>query len=274
MNAYDLPVNVHGVDWSGAQDAGRRIWIASGKLSDCGQLTVRRLIRGEQLANSGRTRVLCLPAFTQWVAGQGACAIGLDFPFSLPEPLLESECWEGFVLRFATQFLDPESFRSWCNARACGKELKRMTDRVAKTPFSPYNLRLFRQTYWGIAGVLNPLLTRGTAVMLPMQATRSGVPWLLETCPASLLKRLDLYVPYKGNTSKEYRARRHILSSIAKIERVQFSRGLKMLMAADTGGDALDATLAAVAIARALQDPEFPYPAWRQEYSLEALVYC
>ena len=273
LNKSSLPENVHGVDWSGARDAGRRIWIASAKRSDSGRLLVQRLIRGEQLSNSGRTRERCLPALIQWISGQGGCAIGLDFPFSLPRSLMDFECWEEFVIRFATLFPDPESFRSWCNVRAGGKELKRLTDRVAKTPFSPYNLRLFRQTYWGIAGVLNPLLTHQKAVMLPMQAARAGVPWLLETCPASLLKRLGLYAPYKGNGNRKYRERRHIIDSIAEHERITVSRGLKKLMLDDIGGDALDATLAAVAVARAVKDPDFPYPEWQPDYALEALVY-
>lgn len=273
LNGFCFPVEVHGIDWSGARDAGRRIWIASGKISDCGQLMVQRLIRGEQLPNSGRTRERCLPALTQWIAGQGACAIGLDFPFGLPNSLMQCERWEDFVIRFSTRFPSPESFRSWCSARARGKELKRLTDRLAKTPFSPYNLRLFRQTYWGISGVLKPLLTRREAVMLPMQSQRTGVPWLLETCPASLLKRLGLYVHYKGKGSKARHGRQHIINSVAEHGRVKFCCGLKKVMLDDIGGDALDATLAAVAVARALRQPDFPYLEWQQEYSLEALVY-
>lgn len=242
-------------------------------MSDSGPLIVQRLLHGEQLPNSGRTRDRCLPALTDWISGQGSCAIGLDFPFGLPKLLLEFKRWEDFVIRFPTRFPSPESFRSWCNAHAGGKELKRLTDRLAKTPFSPYNLRMFRQTYWGIVGVLNPLVMRQKAVTLPMQPMRASVPWLLETCPASLLKRLGLYVPYKGKEKKFHQGRRHIVNSLLEHGRVKYSRGLKKVMLDDIGGDALDATLAALAVSRALRHPDFPCPEWREDYSLEALVY-
>ncbi len=268
-----LPERVQGVDWSGAIDAGRRIWIASGECQN-GRLSITELFRVADLSASVKGRAKSIAAVVDWIARLKFCVIGMDFPFSLPIPLIEADNWETFVLSFTERFRDPEHFRAWCAAQANGKELKRRTDELAKTPFSPYNLRLFRQTYWGIAGVLAPLVKTKSAVVLPMQSPRQGVPWLLETCPASLLKRLDRYIPYKGADSQHRKGRRHIVTSIQRHEFLLLSdsRIVKKLLS-DSGGDALDAVLAALAAFKALQHPEFPYPDWHEDFALEALVY-
>ena len=268
-----LPDRVLGVDWSGAIDAGRRIWIASGECQH-GCLKITELFRAADLSASVKGRAQSIAAVADWIARLKYCVIGMDFPFSLPLPLIKANSWETFVLSFAERFRDPEDFRAWCTEQGKGKELKRRTDELAKTPFSPYNLRLFRQTYWGIAGVLAPLVTTKSAVILPMQAPRRGLPWLLETCPASLLKRLDQYVSYKGPDSRHRKGRRRIVTSIQRDESLRFADSwiIKKVLA-DTGGDALDAVLAALAAFKALHRPEFPYPDWHKDFALEALVY-
>lgn len=268
-----LPCRVHGIDWSGARDAGRRIWIATADLGG-GGARLTGLQRAEDLPAAGRSRDRCLPALRQWLCAQGTCVVGLDFPFGLPLPLVQERDWVTFLRRFAERFPDPDALRRWCLERAGGRELKRLTDVETRTPFCPYNLRMYRQTYWGIAHILEPLVTAGVAVALPMQAPRPGVPWLLETCPASVLKRSGLYRPYKGG-SDDHRTQRHrILDTLISRGRlVLAARGVRQRVLKDAGGDALDAVIAAATMVGVVSEGGPMGIASSRAYALEACVY-
>ncbi len=186
---------------------------------------------------------------------------------------MDAQNWRDFVIQFADRFPAPELFANWCRSNACGKELKRTTDRIAKTPFSAYNLRMFRQTYWGIAGVLGPLVAEDCVSVLPMQQPIHGKPWLLETCPASLLKRLGMYASYKGRGTRYRHQRKTIVAALGKRNLLGLSEEGANVIVDDPGGDAVDAVLAGIATAGAVTHPDFPRIAWRDEYALEACVY-
>lgn len=85
--------------------------------------------------------------------------------------------WEDFVRSFAERCSDPQHFKEACRAADGGRELKRVTDKESHTPFSPYNLWLYRQTYFGIRDLLRPLVHDGLVSVLRMQnqATRQTV---------------------------------------------------------------------------------------------------
>ncbi len=263
-----------GIDWSGAADAGRRIHIAEGRLSAHG-LALSALRRAEELPAGGRDREVCLPALRRWLAAQGPCAVGLDFPFGLPRALMDAPDWPSFVRQFAGRFRSPEDFRGWCRSRSGGQELKRRADVETRTPFSPYNLRLYRQTYWGISALLAPLLVRGQAVAVPMQPAVPHLPWLLEACPASLLKRRGLYIPYKGAGAGARAARAHILERLQAESRLREPpERLRDRILEDPGGDALDAVVAGLAAARAVTGRSRPPMHEGADYALEGVVYC
>jgi hypothetical protein len=183
--------------------------------------------------------------------------------------------WANFVVNFAGRYGSPETFRRECYERAGRSELKRVTDREARTPFSPYNLRLYRQTYYGIGMVLGPLVKEAAVSVLPMQRAEPDRPWLLEICPASTLKRLGLYVPYKGR-GETFRARRwRILSLLEEAEGLTLADdALRAAMVEDTGGDALDSVLAAWATARALGDASRLAAPATSVYATEGYVYA
>jgi hypothetical protein len=265
-------VLIHGIDWSGAVDAGRRIWIATCRRST-DRLEVNSLRRAEDLPGGSRKRDVCIAALLNWIHLQGPCAIGLDFPFGLPAALVEESDWSRFALNFPRRFSSAQAFRDWCNQRAGGRELKRVTDREARTPFCPYNLRMYRQTYWGIAAVLAPLVEQQAAVVLPMQKRRIGIPWLLESCPASALKQKGLYAPYKGNAPPHQAQRSRILSALRKDGLRIPPRFLRIAME-DAAGDALDAVIAAEIAARNTSAAQRLRPApTSSAYALEAYVY-
>ncbi len=249
-------MRVHGVDFSGAVDAGRRIWIASGQIEKRA-LRIEECRRGEALPGSGRDRDQCLAALREFIRSQRGCAFGLDFPFGLPHALVKEASWEEFVRAFPDRYSTPEEFRDACQRASCGVELRRATDRESRTPFSPYNLRVYRQTYFGIRELLAPLVRDGSASVPPMQPPLPGKPWILEICPASLLKREKLYIPYKGGSKAHRAARARILMKIEKVVSLFLpSRALRRSLVDDRGGDALDSVIAACGALRALRNPD------------------
>ena len=146
---------VHGVDFSGAKDAGKKIWIARGIIQE-DVLLITECSKAEDKLGSGRGRDQSLKALREFISKQKDSIFGLDFPFGIPKSLVKEESWEKFVSSFEDIYTTPEEFRRLCKSLFEGKELKRFTDIEAKTPFSPYNLRLYRQTYFGIRDVLGP----------------------------------------------------------------------------------------------------------------------
>lgn len=240
---------VLGVDFSGARQAGDHIWIAAGTRSG-GRLSLEGCRPARELSGGGRDRKSALAALKALLESERRAAAGLDFPFGLPRSLVAEERWEDFVRAFPRRYPDAGSFREACRRAAAWRELKRRTDVEARVPFSAYNLRLYRQTYFGIADVLLPLLDSGVARAVPMQPPAPGKVLLAETCPASLLKRLGLYVPYKGRDRRFEHARSGIIewlftNNLLTIRKKEVYRSL----IEDSGGDALDAVLAAIATA-------------------------
>jgi hypothetical protein len=241
-----------GVDFSGASDAGRKIWIAEGRLGDTGALELMHCLPAMNLPGGGVRPEQAVPALTRHVAALNDARVGCDFPFSLPRDLVTARTWRSFALRYAAEFADAESFRSIMRSRHNAVEHKRMTDRIAGTPFNSYNLRLYRQTWWGITGVVSPLVRAGRAIVRPQQRVRADKPTLIEVCAACTLKSIDLYPAYKGTEAKHRKARQRILDHlIGRGALAAPSRAMRRLLLDNDGGDALDAVIGAVATARA-----------------------
>ncbi len=249
-----LERSVYGVDFSGAQDAGERIWIARGSIRE-DALNVEDLFQAKSLPGSGRERGLSHRALATFIGEQEHGILGLDFPFSLPRGLVRKKSWEEFVLAFEGAYKSPEDFRELCRSKASGRELKRITDIESRTPFSPYNLRLFRQTYFGIRDVLATLVRTDTARILPMQQPLDGKAWVLEICPASTLKKENLSMPYKGRAEGRRAARLMILEAIEEKLRLRVATSvIRSKIVSDIGGDALDAVIAALATFRVFRN--------------------
>ena len=278
MKISRMPRRVHGVDFSGAVNAGDAIWIAGGAVTSRG-LELEDCRPASRLPGGTRARDGALAALRNWIAAQGEAAIGLDFPFGLPWPLSRGyNNWEAFVRAFPSRHLSAEAFRAHCRVRAGGRELRRETDLVARTPFSPYNLRMYRQTWHGIRQVLAPLVAAEAVCVPPMQTLRPDRPWLLEICPASTLKRMGLYRPYKGKTRPHRAMRREILAHLQAAAGLRLPAALRGVILADRGGDALDSVIAAVTArlllrgASAALFPALP-PSVARKAALEAWVY-
>ena len=262
---------IHGVDFSGAKDAGKKIWIARG-VTEEDVLVITECFQAEDLPGSGRDRESSLEALGKFISEQKDSIIGLDFPFGIPRVLAKKESWEKFVLSFRATYTSPGEFRKECTLASGGIELKRFTDFKAKTPFSPYNLRLYRQTYFGIRDVLGTLIMNNTVCVPPMQKPLPDRAWVLEICPASTLKRENLHFSYKGRGEIKRAARVRILDSIEKTGVLKIKgSSLRVTIVDNAGGDALDSVIATFATFRALRnrlifDKNSPY-------ALEGWVY-
>ncbi len=235
-----------GVDFSAAADGGRRTWIAITQPAAAGGLRLIDLHPACDLPGGDPAPRRFVPALGDWLARQTGALAGLDFPFSLPERLIDAEDWPSFVLGFAGRHPDPDAFRESCRTRTGGRELRRRCDGEARTPFSAYNLRLYRQTWWGIAGLLAPLVRSGRAQVAPMHLPAGSAVTLAETCPASTLKRLSCRDSYKGAGPNCRSARCAILARLA-VEGLAIPAAAAETALSDRGGDALDSMIAAYA---------------------------
>jgi hypothetical protein len=249
------PSRVFGIDFSGAAKAGRKIWIASGVI-DGETLRFESCQRAAQLPNSGRDLERALGALVAFITQQGPCIVGFDFPFGLPCDLVEEFRWDDFAVTFGKRYPEASAFQATCTQKAIAltghKELRRATDYDAETPLSPYNLRIFRQTFYGIRDVLAPLVRSGAVSVLPMQPAVSGRIWLLEICPASTLKHMGLRQPYKHLELSS--VRESILTELIQGTGIVVPECVRDEVTADKEGDALDSVIAAVATFHALRD--------------------
>jgi len=239
--------NYVGIDFSGAASAGKKIWLAAG-FEEGGLLKVTACRRAETLPGSGRDRETSFEALKIYLQQQVDTLIGLDFPFGIPQPLVKEKDWESFVRAFTFRYNSPEQFREICYEKAGGKELKRATDHTCRAPFSPYNLRVYKQTYYGIRELLYPLIRSEKVSVLPMHEERGNKPRLIEICPASTLKEANLYFGYKGREEEKQARRLAILSYLEKERNLVLdSTEMRDMVARDPDGDALDSLVALAA---------------------------
>ncbi|MDY0874251.1 hypothetical protein [Dongia rigui] len=243
-----------GIDFSGARDAGRKIWIAEGRRSD-GPMALVDCRPATDLAGGSALPEPAIAALAHHIVAVPDTIAGCDFPFSMPIDLLGAKDWRAFALGFRQRFVDPLSFHDLCHQATGGVETKRRTDREDKTPFNSFNLRLYRQTWWGIGHLLAPLVASGRVGVWPQMPRVTGKPTLVEVCAACSLIRLDCYPSYKGRTKKHRDARKRILDLlIARGFLVPPKRAMRNMLLDNQGGDALDAVIGAIAVNRSPLD--------------------
>lgn len=273
-----------GIDFSGAVDAGRKIWVTDAVLKG-DALHVRTCRPGSMLRRGAGKRLLARDpahiALRRFLDRVGDAVVGCDFPFSLGRAFIPYDDWETFAATFARDFPSAQDMHVYTSVLgtdlyARGERVTRQTDRDARTPFSPHNLRLFRQTYHGIRDILAPLALNGRARVLPMQPYESGMTTLIEICPASLLQSARLYRPYKGRGAQERKQRKAILAYFSDPARGlhlgRLTRTVRQRAIHDAEGDALDSLLAAYSAALALVTGEL-YHQPQGDEAIEGRVY-
>lgn len=248
-----------GIDFSGARDAGKRIWISEGTIEAGNRFRLMRCQPAFRRLNCGPSRDETLPALAAWIADQYDAAIGCDFPFALPKCAVDENSWPEFVGNFG-RYATADDFRAAMRLRrtdAASREPKRRTDlpAYAATPWNPWNIRLYRQTYAGIGSLLAPLL--GRAVIVPFGKPVADQPLVIETCPASSLKQLGLYRShggYKGAGADCRRKRAQLIDVLSNRKLVSLASATRSDVVANSGGDALDSVIAALGAVAALAD--------------------
>jgi hypothetical protein len=227
------------VDWSGSAQAGKKIWAADVAFRRTGARLVRLWQPFLGLDAAG-----VADCFSDWLTAQEFDMAGLDFCFGLSSehrvpglPAGGPAALGPWLSRFAR----PEDFK-----RALGKERKRETDRLMRAPFAPTNLRMFRQTYWGLRAL------KGARLPIP--------PWdvparraVVEVLPAHVVSVLCRGCRYKGATPQARSQRQRLLAIMVRDCRLGTSRQDEEIMLDDTEGDVLDAVLATVAAGAAWQ---------------------
>jgi hypothetical protein len=264
---------IYGVDFSGSKTACRKIWVSEGFIRD-GILEVSACYPiSDIVGDKSRDRNSCLLALRSLITGSRNGVFGMDFPFSLPHQLLSSSDWKSFISGFPGKYPSAEHFREEMRALSPDHELKRLTDSQVRAPFCVYNLRLYRQTYFGIRDVLGPLVTENSACVLPMQEPVSNKPWLIEVCPASTLKKEGLYISYKGKSFRDSEARKYILEEM--LDRgISISPHIKDTAISNTDGDALDSIIAAFISSRAVRRLDILRESLPQIYLTEGYTFC
>lgn len=273
-DSKQLPFQIYGIDFSGAALAGNAIWITEA-IVDGETLYIQSCNSAANFLNCSPKRAHILPALCRFIADQKNAIFGLDFAFGIPLGMFPEPTWCQFAANFPEKFVTADQFRNHCRDVFPGSEAKRLTDLETQTPFSPYNLRMYRQTYYGIRDVLSPLVKNNAAWVLPMQQLAGDLPILLECCPASLLKKMKIYAPYKANAERENAHRRLIFGTIIEQNDIKIADpNIRERVFTDAKGDALDSLLCAYIVWNNLRKIINFQPEAVEKYGLEGMVYC
>jgi hypothetical protein len=194
---------VLGADFSGAAEAGRSIWVTEAVHTPDG-LVVEDCYRAADRWGSDRESA---HAGLRTRAVEDFAVAGLDFPFSLPAPVLEARCggtWRGLLDWVNGDGPDdPDAFASTC--RSVAREytpdgsaaIRRETD-LRRAALCPYGRRVQYQTFYGVRNVLAWLADRDDATVRPMQQRATGdapgdATRAVEVYPAATFGWLGLY---------------------------------------------------------------------------------
>ena len=244
-----------GVDFSGARDAGQKIWLTVCIERD-GALHVKSSVPAAAQFDAD-SRAACLRGVR--AAIERADVVGLDVPFGLPAAVHDRESWTD-VASLIAGIDDPETFRSRCVARASEvtggdqQYLRRETD-ADRGALSPYHWIRAAQTYYGIREVLQPLVGEDAVAIKPLH-DGPATP-VCETHPAATLRDIGLPTRgYKDNTDRSRGRRKTIVEGLQMTPLSM--HGIEEYLLDDVGGDAIDSLLTALAAWRASRNEFSP----------------
>jgi hypothetical protein len=291
------PRRVFGVDFSAAVDAGKHIWVCRAHPGSEG-VRIESVDPLSELPGGAVERGAALRALAGKAAESPRSAWGFDFCFALPAAVLDglAPALRDYTsqLDLVSAFGSADRMRDACVRASDSGELRRRTDAEASTPFSPYNLRIYKQTYHGMVDVLRPLRGRAEVAVLPFDRLPDAVDsagkrlpfnraagraaphiYLMEVCPASLLKALGRHTAgYKGAAPSAAEQRRAILARLVSEGLVRpAARALRQRIVEQPGGDALDSVLAAVGAWHGYRDHDHRALGADPVYAREGFVY-
>jgi hypothetical protein len=251
-----METTLHGIDFSGARQAGHDIWLAEATatddtlcVADC-QSAADRFGVAERAPCLGRLTECC----------REATVVGLDFPFGVPAVVHGVETWEDSLEWVTTVAHDAVAFQSACRSRAREAtdddraDLRRETDGPVGA-LCPYTNHVRAMTFHGIRDLLAPLSRTDEVAVRPMQEPESpDATSLCEVYPAGTLASLDLPArEYKDTDEHARDRRRQIVDGLADQTPLEFTDGVRGTLVDDAGGDALESVVAALGTYRARQ---------------------
>lgn len=210
--------NFYGIDFSGAKNAGSLIYVSKGS-TDGTQLHVHDTKSLKELTGV-TSRKAALDELREFIKNRPNAIHGLDFPFALPEDVVDETTWTGFIEKFSREFDDitPKEFTEYWTSKASGRHRKRERE-IRFVGQCPYGLQIRVQTLFGIRNVIAPLILNENASVLPMQPKQQDVPWIIEVYPAGTLGSLGLYrTQYKDETKTHRKRRLFNLDELSKLE--------------------------------------------------------
>jgi hypothetical protein len=273
----------YGVDFSGAKKAGDAIWVAEVRPRSRGLPRLVALDRMTALCGTA-DRAPALEHLVGMISESTGALWGCDFPFGLPLELFPNgTAWDDHFAFLGEWGEEAYDCGLECVRRATElfqrKHIRRATDSEAKAPFDAFHYRMIYQTFYGMRDVVNPLRrTPGTAV-LPFQYRKlpTAKRVVVECCPGSVLKRED--VPHQNYkqpaggplTRKRLSTRHTILEWLSGV--VEYDDRFRRVMMRNPGGDAIDAVIAAVGAARAVEAADHRAIARHERYRHEGHLY-
>jgi hypothetical protein len=242
---------VLGVDFSGASAAGDALWVTEAtqtevgvRIEDCYRATDRW----------GRDRDSAHAGLVERIAADDVQTAGLDFPFSLPQAVLDARCdgdWRGFLGWVGSDDgpADPAAFSAVCRDTAeatVGKrDLRRETD-ARRGALCPYTNRVRSMTYHGARDVLGRLADRAETAVIPMQDDAEAETAVCEVYPAATFSWLGCYREGYKNTDGTGPRRERNLAAVEDCSVALGDHHETYL----SNHDALDSLAAAVSAAR------------------------
>jgi len=262
-----------GIDFSGAKKCYHKIWITTGRFNyklQTREILVNNIFNLLELAKTINNRDKAYKVLVNYLLKQENSIIGFDFPLCLPEKLLSKKKYIIFINNFPIKHKSEKDFKRYCKRISEEKEIKRKCEIEVKTPFSSYNLRLYKQTYFGIKKILLPLINNGFSV-LPYMLPGENNNWIIEVCPASTLKKLNLYRNYKSYNKKNIELTLEKLISIFNVKFKNIQDIDRIIL--NKKLDAFDSFVAFLAVARSSLKPHnyiFPED---NIYNIEGYIY-
>ncbi|MDX6751065.1 DUF429 domain-containing protein [Geminicoccaceae bacterium 1502E] len=239
---------VFGIDWSGARQAGNKIWRATLDPERRHILTVER-------PWAGMAPAAAVDGVARWIGGLEQGWIGFDSPFGLQRDDIvrlagstqrDPRTWGRSLL---AAYPEGRGFIEACAAAGIIGRHRRFTDVTCRSPFAPTLLQMIRQTHAMLA-VLARLGGEGPR-LLPWDAARTHPVNVVEVCPAVLLRTLGLsnhgYKLRPGSAERRAELFDLVLEGLGW----QAAPGIRTLAVKDREGDVLDAILGGLAAWRA-----------------------
>jgi len=246
-----MGVGVLGVDFSGARTAGDALWVTEATQTSVG-LRIENCYRATD--KWGRDRESAHGGLVELITAGDIGTAGLDFPFSLPQSLLDAQCggtWRGFLDWVGGDDgpADPSAFTAACRSGmedvtdGASSDRRRETD-YQRAGLCPYAEYVQHQTFYGARNVLSPLAADAETAVLPMQDDAGTV--VCEVYPAATFGWLGCYREGYKNADGE-RARR--VANVDAIVECSVALGDHRETYVENH-DALDSLAAAVSAAR------------------------